>query len=51
MSIYIVIVLNVAEDKGRTGVWVQRIESFVEKFSGEEKSAEEIANDANAEDF
>jgi cell division protein FtsW len=51
MSIYIVIVLNVAEDKGRTGVWVQRIESFVEKFIGEEKSAEEIANDANAEDF
>jgi cell division protein FtsW len=51
MSIYIVIVLNVAEDKGRTGVWVQRIESFVEKFVGEEKSAEEIANDANAEDF
>jgi cell division protein FtsW len=51
MSIYIVIVLNIAEDKGRTGVWVQRIESFVEKFSGQEKSAEEIANEANAEDF
>ena len=51
MSIYIIIVVNVAEDKGRTGVWVQRIESFVGKFSGEEKSAEEIANDANAEDF
>ena len=51
MSIYIIIVVNVAEDKGRTGVWVQRIESFVGKFGGEEKSAEEIANDANAEDF
>ena len=52
MSIYIIIVLNVAEDKGRTGVWVQRIESFVEKFTGsEEKSAEELAREANAEDF
>ena len=52
MSIYIIIVLNVAEDKGRTGVWVQRIESFVEKFKGEdEKSAEELAREANAEDF
>ena len=51
MSIYIIIVLNVAEDKGRTGVWVQRIESFAEKFSGKEKSAEELAKEADAEDF
>lgn len=51
MSIYIIIVLNVAEDKGRTGVWVQRIESFVEKFSSKEKSAEELAKEADAEDF
>lgn len=51
MSIYIIIVLNVAEDKGRTNVWVQRIESFVEKFSDKEKSAEELAKEANAEDF
>lgn len=52
MSIYIIIVLNVAEDKGRTGVWVQRIESFVEKFKkDEEKSVEDIAREENAEDF
>ena len=52
MSIYIIIVLNVAEDKGRTGVWVQRIESFVEKFKkDEEKSIEDIAKEENAEDF
>ena len=52
MSIYIIIVLNVAEDKGRTGVWVTRIESFVEKFKGnEEKSAEELAREANTENF
>ena len=51
MSIYIIIVLNVAEDKGRTGVWINRIESFVEKFNGEEKSAEELAKAADAEDF
>lgn len=52
MSIYIIIVLNVADDKGRTGVWVQRIESFVDKFKGEEdKSAEELARAADAEEF
>ena len=52
MSIYIIIVLNIAEDKGRTGVWVQRIESFVEKFKkDEEKSVEDIAREENAEDF
>ena len=52
MSIYIIIVLNVAEDKGRTGVWVQRIESFVEKFKkDEEKSVEDIVREENAEDF
>ena len=51
MSIYIIIVMNLAEDKGRTGVWVNRIESFVEKFDKKEKSAEEIAREANAEDF
>ena len=52
MSIYIIIVLNVAEDKGRTGVWVQRIESFVEKFKKDEnKSVEDIAREENAEDF
>ncbi|MBR5215231.1 MAG: FtsW/RodA/SpoVE family cell cycle protein [Bacteroidales bacterium] len=52
MSIYIIIVLNVAEDKGRTGVWVQRIESFVEKFKkDEDKSVEDIAREENAEDF
>ncbi len=52
MSIYIIIVLNVAEDKGRTGVWVQRIESFVEKFKkDEDKSIEDIAKEENAEDF
>ncbi len=51
MSIYIIIVLNVAEDKGRTGVWVQRIESFVEKFKDEEKDEEQIAKEENAEDF
>lgn len=52
MSIYLVIVLNVAEDKGRTGVWVQRMESFVEKFKDDEdKSAEELAREADAEEF
>ena len=52
MSIYIIIVLNLAEDKGRTGVWVQRIESFTEKFKkDEDKSAEELAKEENAEDF
>ena len=52
MSIYIIIVLNVADDKGRTGVWVQRIESFVDKFKGEEdKSEEELARAADAEEF
>ncbi len=52
MSIYIIIVLNVAEDKGRTGAWGQRIESFVEKFKKDEnKSEEEIAREENAEDF
>ncbi|MBO7286921.1 MAG: FtsW/RodA/SpoVE family cell cycle protein [Bacteroidales bacterium] len=51
MSIYIIIVLNVAEDKGRTGVWVQRIESFTEKFKDVEKSDEELAREADEEDF
>lgn len=52
MSIYIMIVLNVAEDKGRTGVWIQRVESFVEKFKKDEnKSVEDIAKEENAEDF
>ncbi len=52
MSIYIIIVLNVAEDKGRTSTWVQRFESFVEKFKKDEnKSKEEIAREENAEDF
>lgn len=52
MSIYIIIVLNVAEDKGRTGVWVQRIESFVEKFGDDEaKDEEQLAREENAEDF
>ena len=51
MSIYIIIVVNVAEDKGRTGVWINRFESFVEKFKGEEKSADEIAKAADTEDF
>lgn len=51
MSIYIIIVLNVAEDKGRTGVWVQRIESFVEKFKDDEKDADQLAMEENAEDF
>lgn len=52
MSIYIIIVLNVAEDKGRTDTWVQRFESFVEKFKKDEnKSKEEIAREENAEDF
>ena len=52
MSIYIIIVLNVAEDKGRTGVWVKRVESFVEKFKKDEnKSVEDIAKEENAEDF
>ncbi|MBQ5857210.1 MAG: FtsW/RodA/SpoVE family cell cycle protein [Bacteroidales bacterium] len=51
MSIYIIIVLNVAEDKGRTGVWLQRIESFTEKFKDVEKSDEELAREADEEDF
>ncbi len=51
MSIYIIIVINVAEDKGRTGVWLNRIESFVEKFKGDEKDADELAKAADAEDF
>ncbi len=51
MSIYVVIVLNVAKDKGRTGVWVTRIERFADKFIGEEKSEEEMARAADAEDF
>lgn len=52
MSIYIIIVLNVAEDKGRTGAWGQRIESFVGKFKSDEgKTEEEIAREENAEDF
>lgn len=52
MSMYVIIVLNVAEDKGRTGVWVQRIESFVENFKGDDdKSAEELAREADAEEF
>lgn len=52
MSIYIIIVLNMADDKGRTSTWVQRIESFAEKFKKDEnKSEEEIAKEENAEDF
>lgn len=52
MSMYVIIVLNVAEDKGRTGVWAQRIESFVENFKGDDdKSAEELAREADAEEF
>ena len=51
MSIYIIIVMNLAEDKGRTGVWVNRIESFAEKFRESEKTEEELAMAANAEDF
>lgn len=49
MTIYILIVMNVAEDKGRTGVWVQRIESFI--GSEEDKDKEQIAKEEDTEDF
>ncbi len=51
MSLYILIVLNFSEDKGRLGAWGQRVESFASKFSSEEKSAEQLAKEADAEDF
>ena len=50
MSIYTIIVMNVAEDKGRTGVWVNRIESFI-GLDKKGKTQEEIAKDADGEDF
>lgn len=52
MTIYILIVMNVAEDKKRTGVWVQRIVSYVESFKKDEtKDAAELAKQENEEDF
>lgn len=51
MSIYIIIVVNVAEDKGRTGVWVQRVESFFSSDDDKDLSAEEQAKLEDAEDF
>ena len=50
MSIYTIIVMNVAEDKGRTGVWINRIESFI-GLDKKGKTQEEIAKDADGEDF
>ena len=52
MTMYILIVMNFATDKGRTGVWVQRVVSYVESFKDDEtKDAEEIAKQENEEDF
>ncbi len=52
MTMYILIVMNFAEDKGRTGVWVQRVVSYVESFKSDEtKDAAEIAKQENEEDF
>ena len=52
MTIYILIVMNLAEDKKRTGVWVQRVVSYVESFKDDEnKDAAVIAQQENEEDF
>ncbi|MBR4155935.1 MAG: FtsW/RodA/SpoVE family cell cycle protein [Bacteroidales bacterium] len=52
VTIYVLIVMNFAEDKGRTGVWVQRVVSYVESFKKDEvKDAAELARQENEEDF
>lgn len=51
MAFYILIKLNFSDDLGRIGAWGDRFEMFIGKFSGEEKSAEELAKLADGEDF
>ena len=52
MTMYILIVMNFATDKGRTVVWVQRIVSYVGSFKDDEtRDAAEIAKQENEEDF
>lgn len=50
VSIYIIIVVNFAEDKGRTGAWANRVESF---FSSDdkEKSSEDMARLEDGGDY
>ena len=52
MAIYILFLMNFAEDQKRSGAWVQRVESFVGKFkSDEEIDEKEALRMENAEDF
>ena len=52
MSLYIIIVLNVAEDRKRTGLWLQRVENYIESFKkDDDKDAAEIAKQENEEDY
>lgn len=50
VSIYIIVVVNFAEDKGRTGAWANRVESF---FSSDdkEKSSEDMARLEDGGDY